>query len=417
MLLMAACSKDGFIPGDHFNHHDGEKYLNNGVNPVSIKVSPVEGDNTQNLINAFELAKAAGDGAVIQLSEGTFKIGFLEIFEFNGSLKGAGKGKTIIRPIMGLPCLAELNRNRTWLVSLISFIGGDITMSDLTFEVDDGNTCNSDYLMFGTDLYILVKFTDRLHEFFTPVTASVNARIENIDFLGGADAGGGSAENYNTCAAIWFGIDIKMPRATTDIRACGNIEVKNCRFERFWTAIDVPCMGMGNLIVINNSFKGIYSPLFYYDNFNTTGIIAHNQFSNSIYYDIYIDGTEMGDNYYPLTTPSKRSTYKISHNSFITSNFGGFWFHPAGVSMYLLDMRAAMYPTENMQMKFFVENNKILLDEGSRGIVGINNKDAMITANRFSGNGTIGISMDGDATAGTFASQIKLLGNDFYGAS
>ncbi len=417
MLIIPACSKDGFNPRDSFNHHSGKEYLNNCVNHEVINVSPVEGDNTKNLLDAFEQAKAAGEGTVIQLSEGTFKTGFLEIIEFNGTLKGAGKGKTIIKPIMGLPCLAELNRNRSWLVSLISFIGGDITMSDFTFKVDDGNACNSDYLTFGTDLYILVKFTDRLHEFFAPETASVNALVENIDFLGGSDAGGGSAENYNTCAAIWFGIDIKMPRVPTDLRANGNLAVNNCRFERFWTAIDVPCMGMGNLTVINNSFKGLYAPIFYYDNINTEAAIANNKFYNSIYYDIYINGSEMGENYYPLITAAKRSTFKISNNSFITSDFGGFWIHPAGVSMYLLDMRSSIYPEENMPIKFFVENNKIFLNEGATGIVGINNKDAMIIANKFSGNGTTGISMNGDTTAGIFASQLKLLGNDFSGAS
>ncbi len=127
--------------------------------------------------------------------------------ECNGTVKGAGKGKTIIKPIMGLPCLAELNRNRSWLVSLISFIGGDITMSDFTFKVDDGNACNSDYLTFGTDLYILVKFTDRLHEFFAPETASVNALVENIDFQ--ADRMPERSPKLNTCAAIGSALILK----------------------------------------------------------------------------------------------------------------------------------------------------------------------------------------------------------------
>jgi hypothetical protein len=419
MLIISACSKDGFMPGNDFKHHYSDDFPVMGFTPGLIKVSPVIGDNTQIILDAFEKAKEYGEGAIIQLEEGIYNLRFIEVFEFSGTIMGAGKGKTIIKPIIGLPCLAELSKNRTWLISLVSFIGGNIKLSDLTFISDDGKACDEDYLIFGSDLYVMVKFTDRLHESYAPESAYIKASVENVDFIAGKDDGTGFGYKSNVCNAIWFGLDVRAPRADTDRRTNGNLLIRNCRFEGYLSALDAPCMGGGNITIINNVFNGNYVPLYIYDNLNTDGFISGNSFTNTIFYDMYIDNTEMGDvfGYYPITTPTRRSVFRISKNSFNTSNSGETFQNPSGVSMYLFDKRTSQYPEENMQMKFFVENNSIHLCEGATGIVGINNRDAMIIANKFSGKGTTGISMNGDTNAGIFSSQLKLLGNDFSGAS
>jgi len=75
-----------------------------------FKVYPNGIDDTEALMQAFNDAKAAGPGAVVQLSEGLFKIGFLdEIFDFNGYFLGAGKDKTIVSNLLQPPFISSYN--------------------------------------------------------------------------------------------------------------------------------------------------------------------------------------------------------------------------------------------------------------------------------------------------------------------
>lgn len=85
---------------------------------------------------------------------------------------------------------------------------------------------------------------------------------------------------------------------------------------------------------------------------------------------------------------------------------------PAGTAMYLVDYRNTMYPEEKMPMKFLVENNQINLYENATGIVGLNNQDAMIVANKFRGTGKTGISLNG-TSADFMASSLRVLANKF----
>lgn len=64
-----------------------------------------------------------------------------------------------------------------------------------------------------------------------------------------------------------------------------------------------------------------------------------------------------------------------------------------------------------MPMKFMVENNIFKLHEGATGIVGVNNKEAMILANKFTGKGVTGISLNGENNA--YSLNNKILGNNF----
>ena len=55
-----------------------------------------------NLIQAFDYAKTAGDGSTVELAAGTFFIPRpLQVANFSGTLKGAGKGQTILRNAPG----------------------------------------------------------------------------------------------------------------------------------------------------------------------------------------------------------------------------------------------------------------------------------------------------------------------------
>lgn len=366
-------------------------------------------DDTENIIEAINLAKANGPGSVVQLQEGTYMVNFIKVYDFIGTFKGAGKEKTFVKPVPGLLCLEETST--VGCVSLISFIGGDITMSDISFTVDDGDPCAADYLTYARDLYVLVKFTDMLHEGGIPEEHSVNASVRNCNFTCGTNSPDGAGLKYNTSVFIWFGHDFLWTGSGE--RAVGDLNLQNCNFTGSMCAIDLAGMGDGKISVSRNKFIDVYAPLFYYDNINITGLIGQNRFINSTWYDVYIDDTNLGVyGYYTDEAPVKRSLFKISGNFFDTYNYGGSYLQPCGVGIYMLDMRTAARPEENMPMRFIVENNHMLLHESASGIVGLNNRDAMIVANKFSGAGATGVSLNG-SSSDLMASNLKILGNNF----
>ena len=62
-----------------------------------ITVTPNGVDDTDNLKQAFADAAAAGPGTTIKLTEGNFLVNYIEVYNFQGTLVGAGRGKTITR--------------------------------------------------------------------------------------------------------------------------------------------------------------------------------------------------------------------------------------------------------------------------------------------------------------------------------
>lgn len=417
MLLMGACSKDGFDPGNS-DQMGGDDFLKAGHGAKVIVVSPDGDDNTQDLLNAFNQAKLLGPGVVVQLVEGVYDVGFMEIVEFKGTLKGVGMGKTIIKALPDLPCHERVTR--TGCIPLITFIGGDIKIIDLSVKMDDGFACISEVPGFGRDLYAMVGMVDDLHGIYSLEKNFVNAWIDRVEFVGGVDdyyeSGFGK---YNVMAAIWFGHDFVWPASPSEKRANGNLTVTNCTFKNVVAGLNAAGMSTGNMLVRNSMFPDLYHPLMFFDCLNTECIISNNQFSKSKYFDIFINNMDYSVyGAYQSETPAQNSSYRIAGNVFDTYNSmlpnpSG---NPSGVSIYLLDLRASMYPSENMPMQCIVENNRINLNEGAKGIVGLNNKNGMFLANKFSGNGTAGISIDGDAAAGVYASGNKLLGNKFVEA-
>ncbi|MBN2633010.1 MAG: hypothetical protein JXR66_05615 [Bacteroidales bacterium] len=408
LFIFISCSKDeGFGPQ---NFHPQDMGHGPSISCPAIMVPAPNGtDDTENILEAMSLAKAQGPGSVVKLQEGSYMLNIIKVYDFIGTLKGAGKEKTFLKPVPGLLCLEETST--VGCVSLISFIGGDITISDISFTVDDGDPCAADYLTYAKDLYVLVKFTDMLHEDGIPEEHSVNATVKNCNFSCGTNSPDGAGLKYNTSVFIWFGHDFLWTGSGE--RAVGDLDVQNCNFTGAMCALDLAGMGEGKIIVNNNKFMDLYAPLFYYDNINITGFIGRNRFINSGWYDVYIDDTNLGVyGYYTDEAPVKRSLFKIWGNIFNTYNYGGSYIQPCGVGIYMLDMRTASRPEENMPMRFIVESNFINLNDNASGIVGLNNRDAMIIANKFTGEGSTGISLNG-SSAGLMSSKNKVLGNNF----
>ena len=410
LCILASCAKEERFSSDGFGPSDMANCFGQGYHGKVFMVPvPLGTDDTENIMNTIALAQSQGPGSVVQFQKGTYHIGFIEIREFEGTIKGAGKDKTIIKPVPNLSCQ---NEKHSWTGSLVSFIGGDIQLSDLSFIVDDGDPCAENYSNpvrnMGRDLYILVKFTDRINDYYVSEDLTVSATIQNTGFTGGINSGGCHAL-FNVVCGLWFGHDYFMPPGTNPERTKGYLNVENCCFSHFSTGLDLPGMKEGKIIVRNSLFN--FSNLLISDNINLQFNIADNKFLNNYDYNMFIDDSDLSRiGRYNNTTPVKRATYRISGNMFETRP-GVTFIRPGGVSIYILDMRTAIYPDENMPMKFMVENNVFKLHEGATAIVGLNNKDAMILANKFSGEGVKGISLDGENAA--YSLNNKILGNNF----
>jgi hypothetical protein len=135
--------------------------------------------------------------------------------------------------------------------------------------------------------------------------------------------------------------------------------------------------------------------------------IRNNLFQKGSVYDLYID------NYNWLFTPEGSMT-QSSHYSITGNNFQS----PQGViSLGMNDARRPLFPNEGFPQLFDVMGNNFNTRDGGMAIQSLNNVGAKIWNNIFSGTGAMGVSIDGDATTGTYAENINLIGNSFIAAT
>ena len=102
-------------------------------------VYPTGGDDTENIRQAFELAKTAGPGSTVLLAPGNFKTRLMEIWDFDGYFKGSGEGVTVIDTFPDQECQSLVNANR-W-PGLFMFFRGYPRVSDLKIHITPANPC------------------------------------------------------------------------------------------------------------------------------------------------------------------------------------------------------------------------------------------------------------------------------------
>ena len=169
--LIISCSKDEALVEEQ-----GEMSLKGATMAAVFVVEPNGVEDTENLKNAFADAMAAGNGSVIQLTEGEFFIDLIEVKEFHGTLKGVGKGKTIISTIPDVDVDAFISQNLK--PNLLCFVGGDVCVRDLTIHTPQGP------LSTGSKKWIHGQLS------FIPITAQyvaenehVKANVDNVEFI------------------------------------------------------------------------------------------------------------------------------------------------------------------------------------------------------------------------------------------
>lgn len=359
---------------------------------VEFTVEPNGTDDTDNLNTAFADAVAAGPGTVVQLVEGTYFINFIEVREFNGQFRGAGKGKTVITNIEGLDngALASQNLNAV----LLRFVGGDVCVRDITVQY------NLDYP--AVWLHGLLGFSSVTATYLSQ-DEYINVVVDNSEFKG--------HPSRNPCgiraeSGFLNGPDVPL----SDI----DIMVTNSSFSGFRNygalvqqvkkgEIVVGTKNNGNIFDNNNIAIGLWH------NVNVEMLVEGNSITNQVPGGW---GLQFNSGPYPAflqqVPQTSQSVCNIRNNVFNTP--GGFG------SFVIADVRREFYP-EELPMLVQIKNNQVNTSDGAFTAIGCWDMYGMVICNnKFAGTAEWGVRVL-QFNSDLYNENGLMLGNNFTKAS
>ncbi len=417
--IMFSCSKveqPGFdvldLSGRNFKSHLI-------VNPGVFIVEPTGGDDTPAIKQAFIDATAFGPGSVVQLCEGEYHLGYLEVYDFYGSLRGAGKGKTVITAIGGIDIDALWAQHL--MVCLIKFVGGDMNLSHFTIQTPPGKLSVGGPGM--GHIYSLLNFSafNAVYELGNE-NRSINVVIDNVHFKGQLLEGGpGYVQGYNCLIPVRAGFDCFNPYAWSAPpvpREKIDIKITSSEFDTFCYGLGFEGMKNSNVIIGEKNKGNIFSnfdcPGGVWESRDSKILIEGNTFnSKALCYGLQLDDYA----YYPRLLkneiPTKATLFNIQNNVFNLAH--------AYSALYLRNLRRNQYPGD-IPVAFQVRNNEFNMTDGYKAIEGYRTQGMVIRNNKFSGNGDIAVylgynSIDGLVLGNNFSTTDLLTGAIYLVAS
>lgn len=412
LCIFASCSKDtGWNPGQL----TGDQLSKGQAVHVPVVVLPLnkdgDGDDTNDLLKAIENADA---GTIIRLEEGTYYLGYTEIYGFEGSIIGAGKDKTIIQLIGQLEVTPQIDLNL--LPAWIRIIGGNITISDLTFKTFDGYLMSDTDPWYGKMLTSLITVNNYNEYFMADNPPFMNFTMKNVKMEGGyVPAGEGIlGSDANSVMTFWMGTDIYYFGGELPLTS-GRFNIVDCYFEHSCDGWEAFSFGSNaSLTCTGCTFKDCVYGIYMTANYNSRFNIFRNKFINSMLCDIYAEDNDWG---FPFTDAVVRPCeYYVTGNMFTTL--------PNVASLTFKDNWVLSHPSLYQPVFAVAKGNTFWLAEGSTGISCLNSIGAQIRNNRFLGKASTGIFVDGSEvfdpityeSLGTpWAKNVTLLGNNLAG--
>jgi hypothetical protein len=238
------------------------------------------------------------------------------------------------------------------------------------------------------------------------------AAVDNVDILGGYDGGTGwSPFSSNTKYNVWSSIMIATDDQMSVLPTIGDQDVSITRCKIGNDVFGTWIWGFNqksSANIENNQFTGGDMQVLMATCLGSEIKIKNNQFQNGSFNDVCIDNWNWLW-WIPDFTLTKRAHFTITGNNFQS---------PQGVtSLYMNDARRPLFPNEGFPQLLEVMGNSFTTRDGGIAIQSVNNVDAKIWNNRFSGTGATGVSIDGDAPTSTYAENINLMANNFFGAN
>lgn len=398
VVLLLSCSRD-----NNDEYFSGPDLKAKKVTGEVFIVGPNGIDDTPALCQAFEEAKAAGPGSVVQLVEGEYHVGYMEIFDFYGSLMGAGKDKTLITIMPGMN-LDEVFARHV-IHSQVKFIGGDVHLSHFTMQTPEGQI--SVGWPYKGHIYSLLNFSSfsAIYELGNE-SRSINVVIDNVNFRGHILEGGpGYVKGYNCMIAVRAGFDCfpntwsgpPVPREKIDFK------ITNCEFDTFCYGLGLEGMKDSRLIIGEKDNGNIFNNLDVlggvWEFRNTEVSIEGNTFnipafSSGLYLDDYA--------YYAIlkNEPSGKATvFNVQNNNFNMTH--------SEFALYLRNLRTRTNPLEPATL-YQVKNNLFNMTDGYEwGIISLYTKGVVIRNNRFTGHGDLALYLV------NYSQNGLVLGNNF----
>ena len=392
--LMTGCTKDNIL-GDE----PTEMNLKKATIGAVFMVEPNGVDDTDNLRNTFVDADNAGKGSVVQLVEGTYHLNFIEIREFYGKFKGAGKGKTVVTTVGDLDVDALLSQNLNLV--LIRFVGGDVHMSDMTLKTPPGD------LGTGTWYGIngLAGFSAITAQ-YTSENEYINAVVNNVEFLG-------HKENILNGLLAESGFQSPPP----ELIPLSNIDISvtNCSFEGFrWYGALIMEIKEGKIIAgtknNGNIFKDNWVGLGIWHNVSVKALVEGNTFSVEAGAGW---GLQLNSSPWLAALQQEPQTFtsvvNILQNEFnIPGGFGG---------MLIKDVRRGGFHEESPMLIQTKNNLYNMSNNAFTGIGCVFMSGAVIRNNSFKGSGSYGVRILGAPYAYGENENGLMLGNNFSNSS
>ncbi len=386
--LLMGCSNE-----EALDIEQGEINLKKATKSAVFVVEPNGFDDTENLKKAFADAMAAGQGTVVQLTEGDFFIDLIEVREFHGTLKGAGKGKTIISTIADLSVDDFINQNLD--VFLLSFVGGDVCVRGLTIHTPQGPLSSGSI----DKLYGQLGFCAVTAQYIAE-NEHINAVVDNVEFItqGYTDVG------LIVDSGFWHNIPGGVPLADIDI------SVTNCSFSGPYSweyGVLLMEIREGNIVVgsksngnkFNNCDLGIWH------NVNIKATVHSNIFiRKNGWFPLQVINSPWRED--PSQFPQTfQSVYNIEKNTFNVSESAG---------VVLINDNRRFSPSYEIPMLVQVKNNKIHTEGNMFTAMGcLNLSGTVIRNNKFTGEAEYGVRIFSQWPEGLLAENGLLLGNNF----
>lgn len=376
--LMTGCSKSEWT---------GDELVNAALKeaPVTETIISVGLPNGENDTEAFlaAFAKTAGKiNPVVQLEEGVYHLDFVEIREFCGVFRGMGMGKSVISTIAGLSDVLVKSLNRK--VVLVKFVGGDVTVRDMTMTIPPAEMCPGVSRFHG-----IVQFCT-LNPQYTSVNAYINAHVDHVEITGhlsNVKSGIRAETDYNAKDNT---VPYGAPHSIIDI------SVTNCYFNGLADyGILIQHFKGGNIVIGRKNNGNLFDNISWagvglWSSLNVEALVEGNTFVNPTNSQYGIDLNNSP--YLGLLEPvqqNKVSVYKIQHNEFYLTGGATKKYEAA---IYTEDLRRTKYPEEEMPALVEVKNNKFNLINNPYSVFRTFHMSGMVIRNnQFNGDGQYGV--------------------------
>ena len=319
---------------------------------ATFTVHPSGGNDTKAIQAAFNAAVKAGPGSVVQLSAGHFYANNIVVTGFNGFVRGAGEGRTVIDTLRGLypngPGVTEAGNPGYYLLFFL-FRGGDIQVSDLTFDITATSPAET-WNDYGTPADFLGSIVG--------VLGNASSSFDRVSFTARA----GSDNGFNADEDLYISgigpLDANQD-PTTFQSTTGIDSVRNCSFDGN-AGIQVNGLTAGRLTVCGNVTNTSWPGCLVDDAAKGSAVqISDNRMQGQHWYDVVVyQGFMADDGAGAPVPPLPVAHFTIAHNYLEGSENAG------GVGL-VDDSR--QYSTIN-DLKALVTGNDFVLDTVNYGI-------------------------------------------------